>query len=307
MKRDRLTLKHIEAFRAVIATGSASRAAVQLGISQPAISKIIAQAELIAGMTLFERRLGRLIPTPQSLMLYSETDVLFATLKGIDDIVHRVIKREVQPIAVGSVPLLSTTPLPRVLPKWRLDAGRALLVHTYDAPSLTSLLAAQRLEFAITITMQHSHGHCVTPLLRSPLFCALPKGHRLAHKHVIAPEDLHGENYVALSKSEGVRGDIDRALAMANSTPIEVMQVPMQPSGWLKRGAGFAFVDVFGLHSAHQQRLVFRRFEPQIHFDYCAIWLEHRDPDFNRANLVASLRKTALQMQSEAETLLDAN
>lgn len=309
MKRDKLTLKHIEAFRAVIATGSASRAAVQLGISQPAISKIIAQAELLAGTTLFERRLGRLIPTPQSLMLYSETNVLFATIEGIDDIVDRVIKREVQPIALGSVPLLSTTLLPRVLPKWRLDTGRTLLVHTYDAPSLSSLLAAQRLEFAVTIAMQHTHGSCVTPLLRSPLFCALPRSHRLAHKRVITPEDLHGENYVALSKSEGVRGDIDRAFAMTNAMPTEVMQVPMMSAAvrMAEEGAGFAFVDVFGLHSAHQQKLVFRRFEPRIYFDYCAVWLEHREPDFNRANLVTSLKRTSLQMQNEAETLLDAN
>lgn len=308
MKRGRLTLKHIEAFRAVIATGSASKAAVQLGISQPAISKIIAQAEMLSGMALFERRLGRLIPTPQSLLLYSETNALFATIEGIDDIVARVTRQEVQPIAIGSVPLLSTTLLPRVLPKWRTEVGRPLLVLTYDAPSLVSLLAARRLDFAVTIAM-HTQGIPSTPILRSPLYCALPRSHRLERKQTIRAEDLDGEDYVTLSKSEGVRIDIDRAFAATNSVPREVMQVPMMSAAvrMAEEGAGFAFADVFGLHSANREKLVFRRFEPQVYFEYSAIWLEHRDADPTRAGLVALLRRTSLQMLKEAEKLVDSN
>lgn len=306
MKRDRLGLKHIEAFRAVIATGSASKAALQLGISQPAISKIIAQAEALAGMTLFERRLGRLIPTSQALTLYRETNVLFATLEGIDAIVDRVINQAVQPIALGSVPLLSTTLLPRVLPRWRAEMGRTLLVHTYDAPSLLSLLAAQRLEFAITIARQVMQGSVSMPIIKSPLYCALPQGHRLAEKPTIRAGDLDGENYVSLSSSEGVRVDIDKAFAMANAGPNEVMQVPMMSAAvrMAEEGVGFAFVDLFGLHSAHQDKLIFRRFEPDIYFEYCAVWLDGSEANFSRPNLVTALKRAALEMQREAELRL---
>lgn len=306
MKRGRLMLKHIEAFRAVIGTGSASKAAVQLGISQPAISKIIAQAEMLTGMTMFERRLGRLIPTPQSLLLYSETNVLFATLEGIDDIVSRVIKQETQPLALGSVPLLSTTLLPRVLPKWRSKIGRTLLVQAHDAPSLVSLLAAQRLEFAVTIATR-AQGISSTQIVRSPIYCAFPTGHRLAQKRTILAEDLHGEDYVALSKNEGVRADIDQALAKAGSVPNEIMQVPMMSAAvrMAEEGAGFAFVDVFGVHSSDRQKLAFRRFEPRVFFEYSAIWLEHREADPGRSGLVALLKQVSIEMMNEAEKLLD--
>lgn len=306
MRRDGLQFKHIEVFRAVIAGGSASEAARLLGLSQPAVSKIIAQAELHAGISLFERRQGRLVPTPLALTLYSETNVLFSTLENIDRIVARVIKSEIQPIAFGAVPLLATTLLPRVLPDWRARSGRVLSLYTYDAPSLLSLLAAQRLEFAITVVMQHMQGLASSQIIRSPVYCALPRDHRLAGKPVIHACDLDGESYIGLSRHEGIQSGIDRVFIAENVRPDEVMQVPLMAAAvrMAEEGAGIALVDLFGMHVARSDRLVFRRFEPAVHFEYCAVWPENRDADFDRTQLIAILRRSARQMLEQAEGMV---
>ena len=72
-----------------------------------------------------------------------------------------------------------------------------------------------------------------------------------------------------------------------------------------EEGAGFAFVDVFGVHSSDRQKLAFRRFEPRVFFEYSAIWLEHREADTGRSGVVALLKQVSIEMMNEAEKLLD--
>jgi hypothetical protein len=53
-------------------TGTMTRAAAQLGISQPAVSNIIAALEHEIGFSLFTRRAGRLEPTPEAHLFFKE-------------------------------------------------------------------------------------------------------------------------------------------------------------------------------------------------------------------------------------------
>ena len=55
-----LKIRQIEAFKAVVETGSVTAAALKLSLTQPAVSKLIAHLERSVGMRLFERTRGRL-------------------------------------------------------------------------------------------------------------------------------------------------------------------------------------------------------------------------------------------------------
>lgn len=69
--RQQLRQRNLEAFRIVCETGSVTRAAEQLQLSQPAVSQLIARIERSFGLKLFDRGLGRrLEPTPSARALY---------------------------------------------------------------------------------------------------------------------------------------------------------------------------------------------------------------------------------------------
>lgn len=58
-----MNFKQVEAFRAVMLSGSMTAAAEALHTSQPNISRLIAQLERLNGFSLFERIGSRLVPT----------------------------------------------------------------------------------------------------------------------------------------------------------------------------------------------------------------------------------------------------
>jgi DNA-binding transcriptional LysR family regulator len=64
-----LNIRQIETFAAVMKTGTASRAAETLGITQPAVSRSLAQLESAVGFSLFARVRTRLVPTPEAKQL----------------------------------------------------------------------------------------------------------------------------------------------------------------------------------------------------------------------------------------------
>src|SRR5262249_18338298 len=79
----RMNIRQLEAFRAVMATGSATSAAERLNLTQPAVSRLLAQFEEDMGVELFIREKGRLTPTPEAIALFEEVDEAFDGIQRI--------------------------------------------------------------------------------------------------------------------------------------------------------------------------------------------------------------------------------
>ena len=77
-----MRLRHIEVFNAVMLTGSVSAAARLINVTQPAVSRILAHAELQLGFALFHRLKGKLVPTTEAQTLYPHIERLFNQLKN---------------------------------------------------------------------------------------------------------------------------------------------------------------------------------------------------------------------------------
>ncbi|OXH86866.1 LysR family transcriptional regulator, partial [Burkholderia multivorans] len=78
-----LRIRQIEAFRAVMQRHTVTRAARDLHISQPAVSRLIADLEARVGFVLFERQQGRFTPTAQARVLYEEVERAFIGLDRV--------------------------------------------------------------------------------------------------------------------------------------------------------------------------------------------------------------------------------
>src|SRR5258708_21111610 len=80
-----IKIRQVEAFRALMQRHTVTRAAQTLHVSQPAVSRLLADFEAGVGFTLFERQQGRLVPTAEARVLYEEVERAFV---GLDRISH---------------------------------------------------------------------------------------------------------------------------------------------------------------------------------------------------------------------------
>ena len=102
-----MNIRQLEAFRATIVARSTIGAAQLLNASQPAVSRLLSQLESSLQLTLFDRSSGRLVPTPEAMLLYAEVERTFLSVDRI-----REMARDIRTADAGS-PSAASTPFIR--------------------------------------------------------------------------------------------------------------------------------------------------------------------------------------------------
>ena len=111
-ERAMLTHRHIEVFRAVMITGSVTKAADLLSTSQPTVSRELARMEQTIGFALFERIAGRLRPTMPALALFEEVRQSYAGLERVASAAVRLRAFREGQLSVITLPAFSHSILP---------------------------------------------------------------------------------------------------------------------------------------------------------------------------------------------------
>lgn len=95
---------HLRAVAAVVETGGASGAAQRLGLSQPAVSRMLTEAATALGLVLFRRRSAGLAPTPQARALADLWGRAQAILSGLPATLAQPMPGLAGRVAVGMLP-----------------------------------------------------------------------------------------------------------------------------------------------------------------------------------------------------------
>src|SRR5690606_31186909 len=101
-----MRLRHIEIFEAIRRTGSLTEAAQILHVSQPAASKMLANAEAQLGFKLFERVKGRLRATREAEILAPQVTQLTQNLSSVRRLAASLRYSQRGHLRVGCAPAL---------------------------------------------------------------------------------------------------------------------------------------------------------------------------------------------------------
>lgn len=208
-----MNFKQIEAFRAVMLSGSMTAAAQSLHTSQPNISRLISQLERACGFKLFERAGVRLLPTHEGAALFADVERAFVGLHSIEESAHTIRREGTGQLRIGAVPSLTLTLLPRVIQRFRQEnPGVALSLHTNDSPAVARWTASQFCDVAlVSYVAEQTPGVTAQVLCDVPGVCIFPEGHRLQALAEVTPADLKGEEFISLLHNDGSRSRVDRA------------------------------------------------------------------------------------------------
>ncbi|WP_299923484.1 LysR substrate-binding domain-containing protein [uncultured Pelagimonas sp.] len=277
------SLPEYQALRALMESGTTSKAAVRLGLSQSAISRSIASLEARTGKMLFERDGGRLVPTSEAVQLNRRLDPLFEALDRIDG----PPTPAQETLRLVAPPTYAHRFLVRHIAAF-LKANPHYFVSLEVASSDEVIRGIQELRFDLGLTGVElsRQGVKLAPYRTSHAVCAMPKSHELAAKETITPEDLHNQSMIALSRRHARRAQLDRMFTNARSAPIVVAEASTSFAAvdLAKEGLGVTVINPFPVMQYRSDDLVFRPFAPVIEYrSYFATPEAHRSPAIARA------------------------
>jgi DNA-binding transcriptional LysR family regulator len=222
-----VNFRQLETFRAVMVSGSASRASELLGITQPAVSRSIAELEQTLGFALFDRVRGRLVPTPEGQLFFKDVAASFAGLDRLRSTAARIRDFGSGSLRIASLSALGSTLVPRAIRAFRkTHPNVAITLQVLLSSSVRELVANQQFDIGLAADEVDLAGVEHRMFQSSRAVCAIPPGHPLAAKDVIRPSDLHEVPFIALSPEDRARARLTAALEAAGSKPQIVVETP---------------------------------------------------------------------------------
>lgn len=225
---DRLKFRHLRALVAVAEQGTLVRAADVLAITQPAVSKTLAELEDIVGRRLLER-------TPKGVKLTASGRVLLryagASLRtlgeGLDSLATEQ-EGEVPVLRIGALPNVAATVLPPALLRFAAATPRArVTVRTGSNAKLIAALRQGVLDLVIGRLAEPSEmqGLSFEQLYTEPLVFVVRSGHPLAARRRIEPTLLRQYRLVLPDAGTRVREAADRFFVSSGmGLPVQVIE-----------------------------------------------------------------------------------
>jgi DNA-binding transcriptional LysR family regulator len=172
-----MRLRHIEVFHAVYKYGSISAAARDLNVSQPSVSKVLRHAEDQLGYDLFDRKKGRLTPTPAAHELFGEVEDVYARMRSLHQTARNIASRKGGHLRIGVLPSLGFEVLPRAIARFReVSPETSFEIDTLHSKTLAGALMERECDIAVSYGDPARAGLVATPLGASELLLIEPVG-----------------------------------------------------------------------------------------------------------------------------------
>ncbi|RXR03453.1 hydrogen peroxide-inducible genes activator [Pseudoxanthomonas composti] len=198
MPRPRTTLRQLSYFVALAESGSFTRAAERMGVSQPSLSQQIRALEQILEAPLFERG-GPAIPTPLGRELLERARRILLDVADLEEVRHGAGDTLTGTIRLGVSPTLGAYLMPGLVARLHREHP-ALRVHVREGlpPVLASGLASGVHDVVLAQLPVQGRSFHSERLFREPLHVAMAADHPLRSKQVITPADLRGAQLLTL-------------------------------------------------------------------------------------------------------------
>ena len=293
--------RHLEAFRAVIETGSMSAAAATLAKSQPAVSNLITRLEDELGVALFERKKGKLQVTPEAMLFYEEARRALGVLERTREVARDLRSLRSGTLSLASQPGLATYVLPpiiaQLLKRWPDGVVRFI---TRSSPTVRDLGRIEAFDIGFAELPIESPAS-VIDTIELPCVCMLPANHKLAAEPVITPRLLDDLPFISLYADHFLHEALERAFAEQSARLRMAVHVEFfgTACALAMENVGVTLVDV--ITSLHFRRvgLVARPFAPRLDYRYAMFQPSRRPMSRIAREFVAAFRKQNAELIRE--------
>ncbi|MGY8635456.1 LysR substrate-binding domain-containing protein [Bradyrhizobium sp. 14AA] len=295
-----MRISHVEAFRAVMVSGSTTAAARILNTSQPNVSRSIAQLEKSTGLRLFERLPGKVVPTKDGLSLFKEVQRSFIGLQRLEEAAKRIRRFSGGLLRIAAIQTLALGLIPRALRRFaQIYPEASISIHAGHSAAVSQWVDEQFCDFGVVSHLTGSYGFESEELYRIDGVCVMPKGHSLAANAYIEPADLAGEPYISFSQNDYGRSDVDAIFEQAGVARQMTLDTPYSSitCSLVAQGLGVAIVNPIAAQDYQHMGVVIRPFRPSIKHSAMLIYPRESREDRLVSSFVEVLKTVTLEEQ----------
>lgn len=261
------SFSQLSVFRAVMFTGSVSRAAQLLGVTQSAASKLLRSLEDTIGLTLFERTQQRVIPTAYAHQLLQSVEELHGAYGAVQRTVQSLLESDHGVVSVAAIPTQTTAFLPQAIRRLKDQApGVVVMVDVLaNQPTISHVLNGQA-DFGLVHDLSPSPDTLNEDIGLQHLVCVACKGHRFERLSAITARQLQHEPIVSYGPQTNFGCLISAALARETVHLHSAVEVTSSAAllALVRAGVGVGIIEPAAIEPLLAKELIIRPLAPRI-------------------------------------------
>jgi DNA-binding transcriptional LysR family regulator len=222
-----LNLHLLRMFATVVRSGSFSKAADILNISQPAISKGVRDFELQVGCRLLNRSPKGVVPTPEGLALSRRADALFAVERAAEEELSALRGLHNGSLRIGASTTIATYMIPRYLGAFhRAYPGIDLHLISANTRDIAEKMVEHEIDIGLVEGPVDDKNLVAEPWRTDVMKLIVPPDHAFAKASgPIDPKRLENEILIVREPGSGSREVVAQALAAHGIEPLRTLEI----------------------------------------------------------------------------------
>jgi len=218
-------------FQAAMRSGSASAAALQINITQPAISRALKELEETVGFSLFQRSRYGLTPTPEARLLAVEVERAHAVFDRVGETARMIRDKEQGQLRIAALPAYADGFASRMVADF-IDGSPGIAVHLVAANrnEVNAMIKSHQVDIGVTASEDEGldwgiYGLRVNASIDRSAVCIFASGDQLEDCDTISAADLQDKRMIQLTEGSSLRTLAERrglSRSAQSYAPIEV-------------------------------------------------------------------------------------
>ena len=231
----------LEYFHKVMTCGSVTRAARELFVTQPAVSKQLRLLEQELDCRLFQRCGNRFVPTPAGEFLDRRAGVLLTAFHNLPAELRSFVGEFAGPLRIGCGPYTSGAVVPELVSELMRRHPR-IVPSVQERDSFLDDLRNGTLDIMFGIQGYHDDDLLYVPMYRNQLILICSEHSPLAQGGQITPERLASEPFLAHSYNP-IRGIIFRQMPYLEKNRFRIeSRYTTTLISYVQRNLGFSII-----------------------------------------------------------------
>ena len=292
------SLNSLIVFYEVARLNSFSKAADLLFMTQPGVSKHVAQMEAQAGCRLIRRESGTCVLTKEGKAVYKYAEKIETMARGLETLIRNLRQEPAPLLRVATTPVYSRIMVPFILGTFQKDNPDVTIkLDTGSSGDLIKTVATMENDVVIAATEKIPQNLGAFPLVKEELVVIAPPNHPLAQRKSISLQEIQGYPLIVRERESATRKTVLSAFESLRVKPsaLIVMESTDFIKEWVSQGKGISILIKRAVRTEDLKRIKAIPLKEQLSLDVYVVFLKARKYDLAIRRFVHHLEELKLK------------